>query len=118
MSIWDEPAAGECWVVGVSGRLDQSQNQLLEQELHRLLEAGHNRLIIDLSQVTYVNSGGLRCLVTVWRQARKQGGNIVICGLSEQIARVFTIVGFDKVFLIYPNRSDAERGLAAADATI
>lgn len=116
MSIWDEPAAEQGWLVGVSGRLDQSQNQLLEQELQRLLDEGHHRLIVDFSQVTYVNSGGLRCLVTIWRRARQRGGNIVLCGLSEHIARVFTIVGFDKVFLIYPDRSAAERGLAAIDA--
>jgi anti-sigma B factor antagonist len=113
MSIWDEPASEGSWLVVVSGRLDQSQNQLLEDELLRLLDEGHHRLIVDLSAVTYVNSGGLRCLVTVWRQAREHGGNIVLCGLSERIARVFTIVGFDKVFLIYPSRDDAERGIAA-----
>jgi anti-sigma B factor antagonist len=112
MTIWDEPASEGSWLVVVSGRLDQSQNQLLEDELLRLLDEGHNQLIVDLSEVTYVNSGGLRCLVTVWRQARERGGNIVLCGLSERIARVFMIVGFDKVFLIYPDRDDAERGLA------
>ena len=113
MSIWDEPASEGSWLVVVSGRLDQSQNLLLEEELLRLLDEGHHRLIVDLSGVTYVNSGGLRCLVTVWRQARQRGGNIVLCGMSERIARVFTIVGFDKVFLIYPNRVDAEHGIAA-----
>lgn len=115
MTILDEPAAGDSWLVVVSGRLDQSQNQLLEHELLRLLDEGHNRLIVDLSQVTYVNSGGLRCLVTIWRQARERGGNIVLCGLSKRIARVFTIVGFDKIFVIYPSKSDAERAFAVGD---
>lgn len=113
MSIWDEPSAEGNWLVVVSGRLDQSQNQLLEEELLRLLDEGHHRLIVDLSEVTYVNSGGLRCLVTIWRQARERGGNIVLCGLSERIAHVFQIVGFDKVFVIYPNRDDAEREMAS-----
>lgn len=113
MSIWDEPASEGSWLVVVSGRLDQSQNQLLEEELLRLLNEGHSRLIIDLSAVTYVNSGGLRCLVTIWRQAREHGGNIVLCGLSERIERVFSIVGFDKIFHIYPNQVDAQRGMSA-----
>jgi anti-sigma B factor antagonist len=115
MTIWDEPAADDSWLVVVSGRLDQSQNQLLEEELQRLIDEGHHQLIVDLSQVTYVNSGGLRSLVTIWRQARERGGNVVLCGLSKQIARVFSIVGFDKVFVIYPDRSEAERGLAGSD---
>ena len=112
MTIWDEPVSKDSRLVVVSGRLDQSQNQLLEEELLRLLDEGHNRLIVDLSAVTYVNSGGLRCLVTVWRQARERGGKIVLCGLSEHIARVFSIVGFDKVFLIYPTQDDARQGIS------
>ena len=78
MSIWDEPTVEGSWLVVVSGRLDQSQNQLLEEELKRLLDEGHHQLIVDLGEVTYVNSGGLRCLVTVWRQARERGGNVVL----------------------------------------
>ncbi|HSG17979.1 MAG TPA: STAS domain-containing protein [Anaerolineae bacterium] len=113
MSIWDESFGEGSWLVVVSGRLDQSQNQLLEEELQRLLDEGHHQLIVDLSDVTYVNSGGLRCLVTVWRQARERGGNVVLCGLSERLAHVFRIVGFDKVFVIYPSRADAERGMAS-----
>lgn len=113
MSIWNEPVSEESWLVVVTGRLDQSQNQLLEEELQRLLDEGHHRLIVDLSEVTYVNSGGLRCLVTIWRQARSRGGTVVLCGLSERIARVFAIVGFDKVFVIYADRAAAERGLTA-----
>lgn len=115
MSIWDEPAAGDSWLVSVSGRLDQSQNQLLENELQRLLDEGHHHLIVDFSQVSYVNSGGLRCLVTIWRKARELDGNIVLCGLNDHIATLFDIVGFDKVFVIYPNRSEAERGMADRD---
>jgi anti-sigma B factor antagonist len=117
MSVWDEPVAEDSWLVGVSGRLDHSQDQLLEEALQRLLDEGHYRLIVDLSQATYVNSGGLRCLVTIWRQAREHGGDIVLCGLNEHIAKVFGIVGFDKLFLIYPNRADAERGLASTAAS-
>jgi len=116
MSVWDEPAAAESWLVGVSGRLDHNQDQLLEETLQQLLDDGHYRLIIDLSQVSYVNSGGLRCLVTIWRQAREHGGDIVLCGLNEHIANVFSIVGFDKLFLIYPDRAEAERGLASRAA--
>jgi len=115
MSIRDESAAGDSWLVLVSGRLDQSQDHLLEKELQRLLDQGHRHLIVDLSQVTYVNSGGLRCLVTIWRHARQLGGDVVLCGLNDSLAKVFGIVGFDKIFLIYANQSDAEQGLASND---
>jgi anti-sigma B factor antagonist len=111
MSIWDESLDDGIWLIGVSGRLDQSQTAELETTLQHLLEEGHERLVIDLSEVTYVNSGGLRCLVTIWRQARERGGNVVLCGLSERIAQIFEIVGFHKVFEIYPSQTAAQRGL-------
>ena len=111
MSIWDESLAGNVWLVSVSGRLDQTQSNELEAHLMGLLEEGHDRLVIDLGEVTFVNSGGLRCLVTIWRRAREHGGNVVLCTLSDRISEVFTIVGFNKVFDIYSNRESAHRAL-------
>lgn len=117
MSVWKEQLTGDIWLVGISGRLDQSQTTDLEESLQKLLDEGHNRLVIDLSKVTYVNSGGLRCLVTIWRQARDRGGNVVLCNLSERISRVFVVVGFDKVFEIYSSRAKALESLAGDQAS-
>ncbi|HCB49056.1 MAG: hypothetical protein AMJ56_05245 [Anaerolineae bacterium SG8_19] len=117
MSVWEEQLTGDIWLVGVSGRLDQSQTTDLEESLQKLLIEGCNRLVIDLSEVTYVNSGGLRCLVTIWRQARDHGGNVVLCNLSDRISQVFAIVGFDKVFAIYSSRVEALESLAGDQAS-
>lgn len=116
MSVLEEQLAGDIWLVKVSGRLDQSQSAVLEERLQKLLLEGHIRLVIDLSQVTYVNSGGLRCLVTIWRQARDHGGKVVLCNLSERISQVFSVVGFDKVFEVYPSLEKAEESLAGDQA--
>lgn len=107
MTIWNQALANDTWLVGVSGRLDQNQTPDLEAEFNTLLEAGHNRIIVDLSEVHYINSGGLRCLVTAWRKARKQGGNVLLTGLRARVQEVFSMVGFDKVFDVYPNRQVA-----------
>ena len=109
MSVWQEPLANNAWLIGVSGRLDHKQTPELEAELMDLLAKGHNRFLVDLSDVTYVNSGGLRCLVTVWRQSRERGGSVTLCGLAPRVEQVFLIVGFDKVFEIYTTREDAQR---------
>lgn len=116
MSVWEEQLAGDIWLVKVSGRLDQSQTAVLEETLQKLLLEGHIWLVIDLSEVTYVNSGGLRCLVTIWRQARDHGGKVVLCNLSERISQVFAVVGFDKVFEVYPSKAKAQASLAGDQA--
>ncbi len=107
MSIWDRSAADGTWLVGVTGRLEQTQTPQLEDTLTHLLQEGHNRLIVDLAEATYINSGGLRCLVTAWRHAREQGGNLYLCCLAPRVREVFNMVGFDKVFQIFADREDA-----------
>ncbi len=101
MNIWQETISDDIRLVGVSGRLDQNLTPTLEAELLGLLDQGHYQLIVDLHQVNYINSGGLRCLVTAWRQAHQHDGDLVLCGLNERVAKVFAMVGFDKVFRIY-----------------
>ncbi len=104
MSISYQELGNQTWLVSVSGRLDQNQTPDLEARLNTLLEEGHNRILIDLSDVNYINSGGLRCLVTAWRRAKKDGGNVVLTGLKSRVNEVFSMVGFDKVFEVYPSR--------------
>lgn len=109
MSIWDRSGEDGIWLVGVTGRLEQTQTPQLEDTLTRLLQEGKNRLIIDLAEATYINSGGLRCLVTAWRQAKEQGGNLYLCCLAPRVREVFNMVGFDRVFQIFPDQEEAIR---------
>ena len=109
MSIWQRQLTQNIWLIGLQGRLDQSKTPQLEAELAQQLdEHGRFRLIIDLSEVTYINSGGLRCLVSGWRRTRQHAGDLVLCGLSSRIQEIFAMVGFDKVFQIAANVEEAQ----------
>lgn len=112
MSIWQQQLTPDIWLIGLKGRLDQGQTPQLEAKLAQMLdEDGRSRLVIDLSQVTYINSGGLRCLVSGWRKARQQDGNLVLCGLSSRLLEIFTMVGFNKVFQIAADVDEAQATL-------
>lgn len=97
------------WLVSVSGRLDQSLNPKLEETFNDLLANGRYHLIVDLSQTTYINSGGLRCLVSAWRQAKANNGSLVLCGLNDRLQEIFSMVGFDKLFEIYEDCAEARK---------
>ncbi len=112
MNIWQEPLGDEIWLVAINGRLDQTLTPALEQQLTALLDDGKARLVLDLSQTEYINSGGLRTLVTGWRKAKQQEGNLVLCGLSGRLQEIFHMVGFDQLFQIYPSRQTAKAALA------
>lgn len=115
MSIWQEVISEQkqIWRVATKGRLDQGLTPALEESLNRLLADGVIFLLVDMEKITYINSGGLRCLVSAWRKARQQDGNLVLCGLNERLQEIFAMVGFDKVFHIYPSRTEAEAALLA-----
>lgn len=102
MTVWQEKLPhSETWLVGVNGRLDQTLNAKLEDTLNELLDNGHSRLLVDLTHTTYINSGGLRCLVSAWRRAKNEQGQLSLCGLNARLQEIFAMVGFDKVFVVY-----------------
>lgn len=107
MTVWQKESNHHVWIVGVQGRLAQEQTNDLENMLLALLAEKNNRLVIDLSQTSYINSGGLRALVSAWRQARYQDGDLILFGLNPHLRDIFDMVGFDKVFQIVPSQQDA-----------
>ncbi len=111
MTVWHEALEGDTWLVGVDGRLDQTQNRDLENVLVNLLDEGYIRFVVDLTETTYINSGGLRTLVSAWRRARHHGGDLVLAGLSPKLQDVFSIVGFDQLFAIYVTPEEAKKAI-------
>jgi len=107
MSISQQQLPNDIWQVEVRGRLDQSQTPDLNAALIELINAEHYRLIVNLSDVSYINSGGLRCLVSAWRKAQARNGNVILFGLNDRLCEIFTMIGFDKVFQIYPTQEEA-----------
>jgi len=115
MNVWQEQITPGIWLVGVGGRLDQNLSPQLEEQLLELLGRGENQLIVDLTQVSYINSGGLRCLVSAWRRAQRQNGNLLLCGLNARLQEIFSIIGFDDVFRIFPAREEAVIAFESGD---
>lgn len=107
-SIWQKQYPHGIWLVGVRGRLDQSLSPQLHETLTGLLENGRYKLIVDLSGVSFINSGGLRCFIMAWRKARAEKGDVVLFGLNNHILDVFTMAGFDKIFHIVGNSLEAQ----------
>ncbi len=114
--VWQEPLDDNVWLVGVNGRLDQPQTQILQENLNTLLDNDRLLIIVDLSKTTYINSGGLRCLVSAWRKAKKLGGNLYLCGLTDRLEEIFSMVGFNRVFQIYPDLETAHHEIVHGES--
>ena len=97
-------------LVVVRGRIDQNTAVSLDQLLDTALsQAPHHPLLIDLTAVTYINSGGLRCLVTARKKANAQQQDLWLCGLNDRLQEIFAIVGFDQLFRIFPDMETARQ---------
>jgi anti-sigma B factor antagonist len=112
MSISEEPLDAKIHLIKVSDRLDHTQSDKLEDILQSLIANGKIRLIVDLSATSFINSSGLRCLVSGWRNARDLGGNLVLCGLDNRISNIVLTVGFDRIFKIHESVDEAKKYLA------
>jgi anti-sigma B factor antagonist len=71
------------------------------------VEAGWNRLILDLSQVDFMSSAGLRAIVTILKECRQRGGDLRLVGPNAAISRILEMTGFSDVMQIYGNIEQA-----------
>jgi anti-sigma B factor antagonist len=55
-------------------------------------------LFVDMSDVEYIASSGLKVLVSAWRRARELEGDVVLSGMQPRIIEIFEMVGFDMLF--------------------
>ncbi len=102
MDLSTSATAADGWtVLHVAGEIDVLSAPVLRSRLDDQIRAGNNRLVIDLSEVRFMDSMGLGVLVGRLKFVRIHRGTIVLAGPSERVRRVFDITGLDKVFDIY-----------------
>jgi anti-anti-sigma factor len=97
-------------VVAPAGRIDQSNAEEFKTALATHLEtcaSGKDRLVLDLSQLEYISSAGLRVLMLAGKQAKAQGGTLVLSGPQPLVAEIFQISRFTMVFTITPSLQEA-----------
>lgn len=110
MQINEENRGGALLVVA-SGRLDSNTAVDLEAVLPARAQA-NRATILDLTDVAYVSSAGLRVLLIGAKAAKAGGNRLILVGLSESVREVFDISGFSTIFAIEPDVDSALAALA------
>ena len=101
-------------VLHVKGRLDQDNCEAFREELLKAVEGfAHDggTVVLDLSELEYVSSAGLRCFLLASRQAKTQRGRIYVAQMQPLVAEIFAIGHFNLLFQTFPTIREA---LAAA----
>ena len=107
MNVLQETLPGQVYRIAPQGRLDAVTVPALEAAIDEQLNARHFRLIIDLAEVGYMSSSGLRALLRARRQAQSGGGDVVLCAMNERVTEVFEMIGFNNLFRIFPTAAEA-----------
>lgn len=102
-----ESKSGTTLVIGLSGRLDATTCGQLEALLLERMQAGENRLVLDLSSLQFISSAGLRVLAMALKRLSAAEGRMALCGLQKQVQMVFDISGFNNFFTIAGSLEDA-----------
>jgi anti-sigma B factor antagonist len=77
------------------------------------LAAGFAHVILDLSELQYMNSTGLNILINVLTRTRNAGGDALIAGMSNSVRQLFIVTKLDTVFIITPTIAEAEAKIPA-----
>jgi anti-anti-sigma factor len=85
-------------VVEAIGELDLHSADVLEQEVARLHADGHEHVVVDLRQVAFIDSTGLRMLIGLHRSAQLTGRAITLGPGPRQVQRIFELTATDALF--------------------
>ena len=82
-------------IVELAGRMDATTTPEFENATRALLEAGKQRLLIDMSRLEYISSAGLRGILGLVKALKACTGKLAFCSLQPMTAEVFRISGFN-----------------------
>ncbi|MFM7083887.1 MAG: STAS domain-containing protein [Hyphomicrobium sp.] len=98
-------------VVSVVGRIDNATAHHFEESLMKIMDSHSYNLIIDLKDLEYTNSTGLRAFLVAARKARQSNKRLVMSQIKPNIREIFDISGLSEWCSIYSSISEARAGL-------
>ncbi|NUR07540.1 MAG: STAS domain-containing protein [Nocardioidaceae bacterium] len=94
-------------VVVASGEVDLATAPSLRQAISDHLAAGQTLLLLDMTDVTFIDSTGLGILVGAAKKARGLGGSMRLVCDNPRILRLLTITGLARALPVHPTRAEA-----------
>ncbi|MGE0709478.1 MAG: STAS domain-containing protein [Planctomycetota bacterium] len=96
-------------VLRLKGQLDAHTFPALQEQLEGLDEADPPRVVLDCSGLEYVSSAGLGVLKKMSRDFRQRDGDLRLASLTEKIANVMSLLGFNQVIRVFGDLDEAVR---------
>src|SRR5919202_845811 len=95
------------YVISLAGEVDLYTAPEFKQQLLEVISHGARNVVVDFSDTTFIDSTTLGVLVGGVKRLRANDGQLSLVCSDRNITKIFEITGLDRVFTIYPSRSEA-----------
>ncbi len=100
---WD----GKTAIVDAAGEIDLHHSTILQQKLLEVLNKKPDRMIINLADVSYMDSSGVASLVKLLSRTRKNGVSLALAAPTKKVKAIFEITRLYSVFNIFDSEQEA-----------
>lgn len=101
----------DCW--SPTGRLVMANAAQARSEVLELINRGEGQVVIDLGEISFMDSSGLSVLISALKAVQLRQGKIALCSLSANLRALVELTRLHQVFTIYPDRATAIQRLSA-----
>lgn len=107
MNIVTEKASRAVVLHVKEGRLDAHNSVDFKNHIVQQIEDGNINLVIELGEVSFIDSSGLGALLSGYKNASSHQGSFRLSGLQSQVQSLFELTRLHRVFQIYPSLEEA-----------
>lgn len=97
-----------CDVVELKGRIDSFTAPQLSDTLHDITKNNIYKIVLDMNDVSYISSAGLRVLIDIQKTCKKiQQGEVILSNIPKRVYETLELAGFLPLFKFYSNVNSA-----------
>jgi anti-sigma B factor antagonist len=115
-ALSQEPLPDGGLVISVRGEIDLFTSPELKTALTDAIESEIGRIVVDLTETTFLDSTALGVLIGALKRLRARGGRLSIVNVDASIAKTFEITSLDQILVICATRDEAISALRTAPA--
>ena len=105
-----ERESGRVTILDLAGKVTLGDGDtLLKDKLHSLLHQGKKDVLLNLGQVSYVDSAGLGAIVSAYTTMTREGGNLKLSNVTKKLQDLLSITKLLTVFETFDNEDEAIR---------
>ena len=104
---------GENIIITIKGRLDAVTAPVADNAIKKIMEEDCRRVLFNLDDLEYLSSSGLRVILGVAKEIKRNESKLVLCSLNQFVKEIFEVSGFESLI---PIEDTVESGIEQLNA--